>query len=147
MTRVGQSVTIRQSAFNAIRFTWQRYAEGVNMGPIVAAATGRLFLLNREYAGPIPDLSPSVDGFVAMAAAANDEYVFDETLVLQPGRYWFYSNDQTNSIVASNGNRDLYTDGEMYALGPNNRFVVYFPNGVTTERVDANFVLRGRPVQ
>jgi hypothetical protein len=107
-----------------------------------------VFLLDREYAGRIADLSPAVEGFVAVSTSAvNDEYVFDSAVVVQPNtKYWFYSNDQRDVLYSSNGNQDLYPDGEMYASNTM-RFVVFYPFGRGTERVDANFVLKGRPVR
>lgn len=138
-----QSFTIKQGPFNSLRFSWQR--SGVQGTP-VPVATGRVFLLDREYPSRITDLSPSVASFIAVSEpAANDEYVFDSAIVVQPGtRYWFYTNDQTTSLLlTSDGHQDLYADGDMYVPG-GDRFVVFYWLGRDTDRVDANFVLRGR---
>jgi hypothetical protein len=106
-----------------------------------------VFLLNREYLGPVADLSPSVEGFVAVATGVNDEYVFDTALVLQTGTYWFYSNDQTEMLLSSDGRQDVYADGEMYVRSVGDRFAVFYPSTQRTERIDANFLLQGRPVR
>jgi hypothetical protein len=144
---LGQSVIVlRQGSFNSLRFQWQRFGAG---GAIMGSATGRVFLLNREYLGPVRDLSSSVDGFVAVSTSiVDDEYVFENAIAVQPGvKYWFYSNDQGHTLLASDGNQDLYTSGEMYVASVGDRFAVFYPFGRGTERVDANFILRGRPVR
>jgi len=138
---LGQSVTIRQGPFNSLRFSWQR-----SVGQ--PSATGRVFLLSQEYLGPVADLSTSVDGFVATSTSVvDDEYVFDNTITVQPGtRYWFYTNDQTATLLSSDGRQDLYADGEMYVSSVGNRFAVFYATMQRTDPHDANFVLRGRAV-
>jgi hypothetical protein len=92
-------------------------------------------------------LSASVEGFVAVSTSvADEEYVFDATITIQPGTYWFYSNDQTATLLTSDGRQDLYPDGEMYSPGVGNRFAVFHTTMQGTDHHDANFVLRGRPV-
>lgn len=141
----GQSVTVRNGPFNSLRFSWHRLEGGGTTS--VPTASGRLFLLSQEYLGPVPGLSPSVAGFVAVTATVvADEYVFDDATTLQPGsKYWFYTNDQTSLFLASSDHRfDLYPDGDLYErVGPNNFFGISTTLG---QRIDANFVLRGRPV-
>lgn len=94
-------------------------------------------------------MSPSVAGFVAVSASiADDEYVFDSAITVQPGRYWFYTNDQTtSSLITSDGLQDLYPDGELYVASVGDRFAVMYTTREQTDRRDANFRLRGRPVQ
>jgi hypothetical protein len=114
----------------------------------VPTAKGKLYVLDREYVGRIADLSPSVEGMIGVSApAVDDEYVFADAVTLQPGtKYWFYTMDHTSGLVLTSlGNPDLYPDGEMYA--PNgDRFAVFFYTPQRTERIDVNFVLRGRRV-
>lgn len=80
------------------------------------------------------------------ATVVNDEYLFDTAVTLQTGtKYWFYTNDQTSSFLLSSDHRqDLYPDGDLYErVGPNNFWGISTTLG---QRLDANFVLRGRPV-
>src|SRR5262245_16926941 len=135
----GQSVIIRQGPFNSLRFSWQRSGTG---GTPVSSATGRVYLLSREYLGPVADLSASVDGFIAVSTSvAEDEYVFDAAIAIQAGTYWFYSNDQTATLLSSDGRQDLYSDGEMYVLSVGSRFAVFHTTMQGTDPHDANFVL------
>ena len=113
------------------------------------SATGRVYLLDREYLGPVAGLSPSTVGVIGVSApGGNGEYVFDSAIVLQPNtKYWFYSNDQTEERLLISMDRELYPDGNMYVKGVAERFMVFDLSGRGDEHADANFVLRGRPVQ
>lgn len=142
---VGQSVTVPSGQFNGLRFFWQRRAAT----GIVPVAMGRLFLFNQEYQGPIADMGPSALGFVAVSApATSDEYVFPEAVTVQSGaKYWFYSEALASDFLSTDaGLGDQYQGGDQYAPGPGPGWVRAIVSG-TTDRLDANFVLRGRPVQ
>jgi hypothetical protein len=141
---IGQSVQVLQGPFASIRFSWQRYV-GFSPGP---SASGSLYIFSQEYQGPIRGLSPSAPGFVAVSTSVQDEeYVFSDAVTLQPGTtYWFYSSDQTAVILSTDNRQEsLYPGGDMY-VSNGERFVVFYPFGEGRGRVDANFVLRGRPV-
>ena len=62
---LGQSVTIRQGPFNSLRFQWQTYGP---LATAVPSATGRVYLLDREYLGPVAGLSPSTVGVIGVSA-------------------------------------------------------------------------------
>jgi hypothetical protein len=138
---VGQSLLVTGGPFNDVRFNWIGRLVG---GARRASAFGTLYVLSREYLGTPFDLSPATPGFVARSAAiVSDEYIFENSVILSAGRYWFYS-DTTGPFTTGNGN--TYPEGDCYVLGEGSMFRK-FAVRTLTDFVDAEFRLQARLVR
>jgi hypothetical protein len=142
--RLAQSVALPAGgAFNNIRFRWTPS----NGAPPV---TGALYIIDREYAGPLSELS-TAPGLVARSIRIeNGEYVFDAAVTLAGGsRYWFGA-DSNVGYVSSQRTTDIYPGGDLYFVGsltggPDSYVRAFIES--QSERLDSSFTLSGARVQ
>lgn len=141
---LAQSVTIPVGgALNNIRFRWTL----ANGAPPLA---GALYILDREYSGPLTALS-TAPGFVARSIRIElDEYVFDPAVTLAGGRqYWFGADTAVKYLCSQPTSGDLYPGGDLYfqgsLTGGEHSYVRAFMFN-QSERLDAGFSLRAARV-
>jgi hypothetical protein len=142
--RLAQSVTLPAGgAFNNIRFQWIP-------SPGAPPLTGALYIIDREYLGPLRVLS-TAPGLVARSIRIeNGEYVFDAAVTLAGGTQYWFGADSDVKYLSSQRTSDIYAGGDLYFSGSLTggedsyvRAYVVSPN----ERLDASFSLRGARVQ
>jgi hypothetical protein len=142
--RLAQSVTLPGGeAFNNIRFQW---AASVGAPPI----TGALYIIDREYLGPVSALS-TAPGLVARSIRIeNGEYVFDAAVRLEGGRQYWFGTDSNVGYLSSQRTSDIYPGGDLYfsgsLTGGEDSYVRAFIVN-PSERLDAGFTLRGARAQ
>ena len=141
--RLAQSITIPVGgSFNNIRFRW---IPAVGAPPI----TGAVYIIDREYLGPLTALS-TAPGLVARSIQIeNGEYVFDAAVTLTGGAKYWFGSDSNVGYQASQGTSDIYPGGDLYFTGSLTggeatyvRAFVFSPG----ERLDSSFTLSGARV-
>jgi len=143
--KLAQSITIPAgAALNNIRFRWTPSSDAPPL-------TGSLYIIDREYLGPLSALS-TAPGLVARSTRIESgEYVFEPTVTLAGGtQYWFGSDSPVGYVCSQPTSGDLYPGGELYFQGSLTsgedsyaRASLFNPS----ERLDAGFSLRGARVQ
>jgi len=142
---VAQSVTLPAGGtFNNIRFRWIPT-------PDAPPLEGALYVIDREYLGPLRTLS-TAPGLVARSIRIeNGEYVFDAAVKLTGGtKYWFATDSNVGYLASQFTGPDVYSGGDLYFTGsltggePSYLRAFFFSqNG----RLDSSFSLRGVRLQ
>jgi len=142
--RLAQSVTLPAGGrFNNIRFRWIPF-------PGAPPLQGALYIIDREYLGPVDAVS-SAPGLVARSAGiVGGEYVFDAAVTLAGGTQYWFCADSDVGYLGSQPTSDLYPGGDLYFIGSLTggetsylRAFLFSQN----ERLDSSFSLRGVRVQ
>ena len=141
--RLAQSVTLPVGgAFNNIRFQW-------TPSPGAPPLSGALYIIDREYLGPLRELS-TAPGLVARSIRIeNGEYVFDPAVTLAGGAQYWFGADSDVKYLSSQRTSDVYPGGDLYFVGSltggETSYVRAFVDN-QSERLDASFSLRGARV-
>lgn len=132
--QMGHSFTVpAHGPYNHITWSW------LEIDGTTRLAAGNLFLLTQEYLGNPAGLSSSTPGYLAESTGiANDAYVFDPQLTLQPlTQYWVYMDDQADLAGGSYTFTNPYPGGKAYEkFGGSN----FHNNGAN---LDFSFILSG----
>ena len=138
--RLAQSITLPAgAAFNNIRFRWIPS----NGAPPL---TGNLYVIDREYLGPLSELS-TAPGLVARSIRIEGgEYVLDPAVRLAGGTQYWFGADSDVGYLSSQVTSDVYPGGDLYFVGSltggPDSYVRAFINR-QSERLDSSFSLRG----
>ena len=141
---LAQSITLPPGgAFNHIRFRWTPF-------PGAPPLTGSVYVIDREYLGPITSVS-TAPGLVARSTGIEGgESVFDPAVTLAGGTKYWFASDSSVGFLCSQPTSDVYAGGDLYFTGSLTggetsylRAFVYSQ----TEQLDSSFSLRGARVQ
>jgi hypothetical protein len=141
--RLAQSVTLPGGAsFNNIRF---QFTPAAGAPPV----TGALYIIDREYQGPLSELN-AAPGLVGKSIRIeNGEYVFDAAVTLRGGLQYWFGTDSNVGYLSSQPTSDVYAGGDLYfsgsLTGGPDSYVRAFIRS-QSERLDASFSLRGARV-
>jgi hypothetical protein len=143
-SRLAQSVTLPGGgSFDNIRF---QFMPSAGAPPV----TGALYIIDREYLGPLSELN-AAPGLVARSIRIeNGEYVFDAAVTLRGGLQYWFGADSNVGYLSSQVTSDAYPGGDLYFTGsltggPDSYVRAFL--GSQSERIDSSFSLRGARVQ
>ena len=107
--------------------------------------TGALYIIDREYLGPLSALS-TAPGLVARSIRIeNGEYVFDAAVRLEGGQQYWFGTDSNVGYLSSQRTSDIYPGGDLYFIGGDSYVRAFIVS--PSERLDAGFTLRGARAQ